>query len=126
MSKGWLENGEVEDHHDNNHLLQLIGGKLAMASRSRTKLLLALKEKLSTKRWGTSARWIDIRVADALTDYFPAGGPAVVAFVNEMNNSPPMSTDKIRIEPGEVRDASTVGDLFDAEKTKYRLKFTLE
>jgi hypothetical protein len=45
---------------------------------------------LSAKRWQTPDRWIEIRVADALTSYFPAGGPAVVAFVNEMNNSPPM------------------------------------
>ena len=99
---------------------------MARPTRSRTKLLRALKEKLAAKRFGDPGQWMRVRVSDPLTGYYPAGGPAITAFVNEMNNSGPMLGDGIRIETGEVRDVTTVGDLFDVEKTKYRANYTLE
>ena len=99
---------------------------MAKPKRSRTKLLRALKEKLAAKRFGDPSQWMRVRVDDPVTDYFPAGGPAVVAFANEMNNSPPMLGDGVRIEPGEIRDVTTVGGIFDVEKQKYREKYTLE
>ena len=59
---------------------------MARPTRSRTKLLRALKEKLAAKRFGDPGQWMRVRVSDPLTGYYPAGGPAITAFVNAIES----------------------------------------
>ena len=91
----------------------------SMATRRDVVILHALFQELARIRYGHKKDWARVSNYQKVSSFFD-GAAAVAAFANKLNQIEPMAGDSVRIAPGDIGAAKTVGNIYGTLLQAYK------